>query len=215
MVKNAESGFDAGALTTGKLVTFHKQPQSAKPDAASQRTELHSKQIYLFWKGVCKAECGASMLLAVNFLAQSLLACSKVTSPASPFMLGLNHQLVAAALCWYHSRKTSERLQRVPEQCHVLPAWQSPWQTCLPAAGSSQECCCSHVSIVPVSFATCLPVPHFLSWSYTRLGGQGADSERDKCLLCLLQKARTVSQLCCRVVMTGRPQWKSRTATEP
>lgn len=164
-MRNAETGFEAGELTTGELVTFHKQPQPAEPDATSQRTEFHPEQIYLFWKGVCKDECGASMLLAVNFLAESLLACSKITSPAPPFMLGLNHQRVAAALCWYHSRKTRERLQRVPEQCHVLPAWQSPWQSCLPAAGSLQECCSSHVSILSASFAVCLPAPCFLSWS--------------------------------------------------
>lgn len=66
-MRNAETGFDAGELTTGELVTFHKQPQSAEPDAASQRTEFHSKQIYLFWKGVCKAECGAKYAAGSEF----------------------------------------------------------------------------------------------------------------------------------------------------
>lgn len=130
-------------------------------------TPLHKEPNFILSRYICfgkvsvKLNVVQSMLLAVNFLAESLLACSKVTSPALPFMLGLNHQRVAAALCWYHSRKTSERLQRVPEQCHVLPACQSPWQSCLPVAGSLQECCSRHVSILSMSFAICLPCPVF------------------------------------------------------
>lgn len=134
MMRNAEIWFDAGELNTGELVTFNKHCLSAEPDTASQRAEFHSKQIYLFWKGVHKAECGASMLLAVNFLAESLLARSKVTSPVPSFMLGLNHQRVAAALCWYCSKEMSKRLPRAPEPC-CAPACMARTVAKLPASG--------------------------------------------------------------------------------
>lgn len=150
---------------------LNKHPLSAAPDTASQRAEFHSKWIYLFWKGVHKAERGASVLLAVSFLAESLLAHSKVISPAPSFMLGLNHQRVAAALCWYCSREMSEWLWRDPEPRY---AWQGQWQSCPLAAGSMQECPSGRDRILLVSFATCPSVPCFVSQSYIRPGGQGA-----------------------------------------
>lgn len=146
-------------------------PLSAEPDTALQRAEFHSKRIYLFWKGVCKAERGASVLLAVNFLAESLLAWSKMTSPAPSFMLGLNCQHVAAALCWYHSRETSEWLQRDPEPCRAPACTARTGGICPPEAGSVQEC---PSRILSVSFAICPSVLCFLPQSYIRLGGQGA-----------------------------------------
>jgi len=100
-------------------VSLSKHPLSAEPDTASQRAQFHSKQICLFWKGVRKAKNGASVMLAVNFLAESLLACSKVTSPAPLFTLGLNPHHAAAALCWYRSREMSELLWRAPEPHHA------------------------------------------------------------------------------------------------
>lgn len=131
-------------------MTFHKQPQSAEPDATSQGTEFHSKQIYLFWKGVCKAECGAIMLLAVNFLAQSLLACSKATSPTPPFMLGLNHQRVAAASCWYYSKKKvggsreflSNAMSCLHGKAHGKAAclWLALCRNVAPAMSASSQC---------------------------------------------------------------------------
>lgn len=69
------------------------------------------------------------MLLVVNFPAESLLACSKLTSPALSFTLGLHYLCVAAALRWYHSRETTEQLWR-PSSCTVLlPAWQGQGST--------------------------------------------------------------------------------------
>lgn len=172
-MRNAEIWFDAGELNTRELVTFYKHLLPAEPDTASKELNFILNRYIWFGK------------VSVN-LNVVQICCWRWIFWQSPSWHAAKLLVQSRRSCW--AWITSVLLQlcagTVPEKrvsgsreplshATLPPAWQGPWQSCPPAAGSVQECPSGHVRILAVVFAICPSVPRFLSWSYTRLDGQG------------------------------------------
>lgn len=138
------------------------------------------------------------MLLVVNFPAESLLACSKLTSPALSFTLGLHYLCVNAALRWYHSREDRAALETL--QLHRAPACMARTGVKLP----SSRWLCAGIPLWPhqhplgiiyhllTCASFCLLLLHQDGWT---------GSSSIKGLLWLLQTASP--NCCCKEVATG------------